>query len=152
MLDPYQGNRAAALPDAQPAPDSSASAFAGGGRADPQAVGLEAKEFELALRSGKEFAYVLALPARVGLACDEVHALLQRVPWLASSFPFRTTAPGRGVVEDYPDEQALAARILPLVETRPWLIARQGLAGIELSGDGMPRLDAVGWLSKAGAP
>ena len=153
MSNPGGANRTSASTNAFStlAPDSSAAALAAGMRADPQAVGLEAKELESALRSGKDLAYVLALPVRVGLACVEARTLLQRAPWLVSSQPFRTPGVASGEVVAQ-DAVALGPRILPLVETRPWLIARKGLAGVGLSGDGAPRLDAVGWLTKAGTP
>jgi hypothetical protein len=67
----------------------------GGGSAVP----LERAEFEMALRTGKEHAYILSVPRTMNEPCEVQQALLDRGPWA-------TTAP-----------------MIPLIDTRAYAIA-----------------------------
>jgi len=149
---------AAAWANSRRAADTRAPAV-GGERGKPDSslrgVGLDPVPFESALRAGNEVAYVLAVRILGAPSCSDMRTLLERAPWLAwrqSERPFTPPPPiaaEAGAVEDVP---AFGEHILPLVETRPWLIARAGLAGIQGARDGTPCLDGIGWRQRGSAP
>lgn len=99
-------------------PVRSALAAVGGGPAPVRAVGLEGRRWRAALLDGGEAGYVIPLPRRALAPCTARDRLGRRAPWL-----------GRA-----------GARLVPLVDTRPRLVLRRGVAGLVLDWDGVPRL------------
>jgi hypothetical protein len=88
----------------------------------PVVAGLEPDRFEEALRAGSEFLFVVALPHRALDPCRHLTLLSQRAPWLAVGWldPART--------------------IVPLVDTRSHLIAREGAVWLSVEWDGVVRI------------
>ncbi len=70
------------------------------------AVGLGEQDFEATLRVGDDFAYVLGTPRRAFDRCHELSELSRRAEWLAA-----------GQID-------LARAVIPLVDTRRYIIAR----------------------------
>ncbi len=120
-----------------------------GADAPLRAAGLDEEELAAALRAGGDFAYVLALPSRVAAPCAEADALLRSAPWLDAQDELRPAAGPTREPEALPRADDF---IIPLVEVRPWLIARRGLAGIGLDWDGTPDLRDLGWKPAGGRP
>lgn len=81
------------------------------------AVGLDAGDYEANLGVGDDFAYVLGVPTRAFDVCHETVALSRRVEWL-----------GVGRID-------LAAAVIPLVDTRRYIIARQNRLALALDWD-----------------
>lgn len=81
------------------------------------AASLGAQAFDAALRRSDEGAYVVALPRAPGDEAD-----------LCASLP----------------TLARVAAVLPLIETRPTLVYRQGVTGVEVEGTGTLWLDRIG--------
>jgi len=99
-----------------------ASPSAGGAAADyPRAAGLDRDALETSLRA--------CLPSSAGTAGAEAP-------------PVYILAIRRG---EAPLRLLLGARALPLALTRPFLVTKGSVTGVGLGGDGMPRLDSVGW-------
>ncbi len=113
--------RIAALASAGPASASSrglAAVVPGLLEAVPlHAVGLGADEYEATLRVGDDFAYVLGVLRRAFDVCHEMFTLARRAEWLAV-----------GRVD-------LAAAVIPLVDTRRYLIARPNRIALALDWD-----------------
>lgn len=80
------------------------------------ALGLPPDEFAAALASRTDAAYVVALPRRPFGACHELRRLLERAPWLAGA--------------------DLRRAIVPLIDVRTSLVARQGAGAGTLDLDG----------------
>ncbi|NIR42655.1 MAG: hypothetical protein GWN99_02085 [Gemmatimonadetes bacterium] len=85
---------------------------------------LEPDEFDEALESGSEFLYVVALPHRTLDPCRHLALLSERVPWLAV-----------GWLDP-------AATMVPLVDTRSHVIARDGTVSLRVDWDGVVRVAA----------
>jgi hypothetical protein len=83
------------------------------------AAGLAPNEFDAALRTGAELAYIASVPRLFIPACDETEALVAVAPWLAAG----SSATFAGVVA-------------PLVETRSVAVMIPGRTGFALTGDG----------------
>lgn len=81
------------------------------------AVGLDATAYEANLRVGDDFAYVLGVPRRAFDVCHEMVALSRSVEWL-----------GVGRLD-------LAATVIPLVDTRRYIIAREKRLALALDWD-----------------
>lgn len=116
-----------------PSPDgvlASALTAARGPAGRLRAAGLSPARFEDVLREGGAAAYVVALPRRTLAPCRDRARLRARVPWLDGT--------GRG--------------ILPLVDTRPHLVLRDGVAGVRLDWDGTPRLENAVAGARARSP
>lgn len=93
---------------------------AGGTEERLRPAALPPHRFDDALRAGGDAGYVLPLPRRALVPCWSRGRLRRRVPWLASG----------------------GTRLLPLVDVRPHLAVRRGVAGVRLDWDGVPRLTA----------
>jgi hypothetical protein len=84
-------------------------------------AGLDLAAFGAALAAGGEFTFVVALPRAPGDGCGATAALLARAPWLSAS------------------DGSVAAAVVPLVETRSYLLLRGAIAAA-LDRDGGVRL------------
>ncbi|HEY8469274.1 MAG TPA: ABC transporter substrate-binding protein [Longimicrobiales bacterium] len=112
---------------------------AAGARARVVDPGSDAR-YAAALRAGGAAAYVVPLEVVAGRdPCELVAALVERAPWLGES--------GRGPAAGAPGGASPAGddapRIAPLIETRPLLIVRRGIAGVAVDGSGMLVLDRL---------
>lgn len=87
-----------------------------------RAVALDDADFAVAMRRGREAAYIEALPRRVGDDCAAVQALVDRAPWILG---------GAGA-----SDLSLPAVVLPLVDTRARAVVRRGLTGLSVAWDG----------------
>lgn len=76
------------------------------------AQGLARAQLILNLRDGDEFAYIVSIPRRTPDACYEASRLIERAPWLS-----------------HPDID-LGDVMVPLVDTRPHVIARRDRFGL----------------------
>jgi hypothetical protein len=101
---------------------------AGGGASPVRSVGLAPGAFAEALRAGRDAAYILPAERTPGRPCDLMASALALAPWLLAE---PDSADGRG--------PALA----PLVETRPTLVLRRGVAGARIDGNGALRLEGL---------
>lgn len=72
----------------------------------PAAASMNASDFDDALRSARETAFVIAVPARSLAACVDTQSLFARVPWLAA------------------DSASWNGRLTPLIDTRRHAIVR----------------------------
>lgn len=96
------------------------------------AVGLSERDFEDALRRGNEFAYVVTVARRPLAACWEARSLAERAPWLV-------TGASPGAPAD--PHRAFANALVPLVDTRPYLILRaEAPAPVTVEWDVVPRV------------
>lgn len=86
-----------------------------------QATGLSSRDLAAALRDGREGAYILDLPSGVLSPCHELELVLSRAEWLAQGLA---------------DDGGAGVSLVPLVETRPWLVSRHPLGGVEVDWDG----------------
>ncbi len=102
--DPAASKEAAAIIDAVPDLDA----------VDPPvtAEGVTKRELDERLREGYDFAYIVPIERRPHDPCRQARALMDRVRWLAGM------------------EDRLHEAIIPLVETRPHVIVREGTAGV----------------------
>lgn len=124
----------------------------------PVAVGLAPAEFEAALHRGSEAAYVFGLPRRHADPRLQMTELVHAAPWVLQTL--KTQGGGSahiGILASAPPEslasQLTAAGIaVPLVFTRPHLVARHGLAGVVTDGDGALRFDRAGWMEGTRVP
>jgi hypothetical protein len=96
------------------------------------AVGLTERDFDDALRRGNEFAYVTAVARQPLAACWEARSLVESAPWLvAGASPNAPADPHR----------AFAHALVPLVDTRPYLILRTGdPVAVTVAWDGVPHV------------
>ncbi|UCG51073.1 MAG: hypothetical protein JSW58_12840 [Candidatus Latescibacterota bacterium] len=76
------------------------------------AEGTTTSELSRSLRSGDDFAYMVSVPRRPPDPCYEACELLKRAPWLAA-LGFE-----------------LSEALIPLVDTRPYVIAKQDKFGL----------------------
>ncbi len=111
--------------DIRPFGDELAAAVPGLGERPRRlnAVALSDSAFDSNLMEGGAFLFVLPLPLTVYDPCRALEELGSRAPWLALG----TLAPG--------------ALILPLIATRPYLVARKGVPSIHLDWGGTLRLE-----------
>jgi len=115
--------------------------------ADPlHAEGLAPGAFASSLRQANDLLYVFALPSQVVSPCAEMQDLFQKAPWIPGRSARQPGSP-MGI-----RELSLETRLLPLVETRPILMARRGLVGIDIGADGTLWLERLGWSRAGGAP
>jgi hypothetical protein len=91
-----------------------------------RAAALAPTEFDVALSSGNEFAYVVALPRQALRPCQGLRSLVTAAPWLLPKFA------ARGAAEDL----HLAKVLVPLVDTRSRVIVRRGVVGLVADWDG----------------
>jgi hypothetical protein len=105
---------AAMDPDAFPEAGLIAEAVPGmaGGPAPLRAMGVPRPTLDEHLGQGDAFAFVVPVPARPPDPCAAAGTLFRRVPWLAS--------PGA----------SLAQALIPLVDTRPHVVAATGGTGL----------------------
>jgi hypothetical protein len=82
------------------------------------ATGLDPRELSRSLRYGNDFAYILALPLRVPDPCVEANLFFSTILWLNTL------------------GSSLGEALVPLVDTRPTLIARPGKTGAAVDGFG----------------
>lgn len=71
-----------------------------------RAIGLQDDALRAALRRGLDSGYILSFPRHPPAPCEEWQSAVDRIPWLH---------PGA---------------IVPLIDTRPWAIVRQGRSGV----------------------
>lgn len=102
--DPATSAEAAAISDAIPG-------LTGGGFG-VTAVGVTGAELRSSIRTGGDFAYVIPIPKRPADPCFEASEMMRRMPWLSV------------LGSDFADA------MLPLVDTRPYLIANHDRAGL----------------------
>ena len=114
---------------------SSAPAFPGGGRGRPMG----------SLRGGARFDERVDLAVRVArLSQDRAGVLSQKGRRLGGLGRGPAAgAPGGAGPADNND----APRIAPLIETRPLLIVRRGIAGVAVDGSGTLVLDRLRWAT-----
>jgi hypothetical protein len=93
------------------------------------ATGLDSGAFRAALASGREVAYVTALPINPTNRCHELDIIHDLAPWLATADD--TLARGGG------EEQ----KIVPLVETRARAILRRQRVGVSIDRSGIMYLE-----------
>lgn len=111
-------------------PVRSALAALGGGTVPVRAVGLEGEEWRAALLDGGEAGYLIPLPRRALAPCAARERVRRRIPWIGGA----------------------GTRVVPLVDTRPRLVLRRGVAGVALDWDGVPRLAGARRESAGAAP
>ena len=87
------------------------------------AVGLAPDDFDAALRTGGELAFVVPVQHRPTLACLELERLLAAAPWLIG----QNGRPGASIATGI---------VAPLIETRSVAVVRRDRAGLTLTGDG----------------
>lgn len=126
----------------------------------PQALAIEAPEFEAALQAGRAGAYVLPVPRWTGGACRELAAILGRARWLQAiadttagtdrALPQNARALRPRDYTDLPQAERVALRLergrvlMPLLAVRPQLRARPDLAGLAVDGLGNIDLTRMG--------
>jgi hypothetical protein len=88
---------------------------------------LVGQVLDVSVRAAEESAYIVTLPRRVPDPCAARRALAAALPWLA----------GEGA-------------LVPLVDTRPAVLVRDGVAGLTVDFDGTPRLDRAGRRADGG--
>ena len=111
-------------------PVRAALAAVGGGPVPVRAVGLEGEGWRAALLGGDEAGYLIPLPRRALAPCAARERVSRRIPWIG----------------------AAGTRAVPLVDTRPRLVLRRGLAGVALDWDGVPGLAGARRESAGAAP
>jgi hypothetical protein len=99
----------------------------GGASEAVNAAGLPSPAFAEALRRGRDAAYVYPLYMNHVSGCARLGALIAAAPWLAEGIGGEPVRAGRPV-ED--------GRLLPLIRTRPHLLAGPGFGGAFLDGSG----------------
>lgn len=114
--------------------------------ADLRVRGVAGRAFAHALQAGDAGAYVVALDACYPDACPTLAALLARADWLQAGA-------GEG------DDPCAAARrlladgwVVPLTRSRPHLVWRGPLGGLELAHDGTPLVHGLGPARPAELP
>jgi hypothetical protein len=169
---PGEGARAAASPDSQTVsnvvyrsgdpdaerlasrmvaledPEDTTAAGLPGVKANALPVGVElpGDRFLASLARGGEWMYVVGLRQSFPDPCLDLELLLDRVPWI------RCRA-GDCTGEAVPlGAEALERAAIPLIMTRPSLVCRRTLAGIELGWDGIPRFRGAGWTGTPRVP
>jgi hypothetical protein len=127
----------------------SAADRGGAGVAVPEASGA----FAASLLQGREFAYVAALRRTYADDCLNLLELLQRTPWLAAAaWPQGASGEGPKDLRALADLLVEKGWVVPLVSTRPHLVARWSLAGVEIDGTGALRLERAGWTAGVRLP
>jgi hypothetical protein len=86
------------------------------------AVGLAPDDFESALRTGGELAFVAPIPRHSLTPCGELQPLLALAPWLAGSSSPNAAA-------------NVAVTLTPLVDTRPLAVVRRDRLGLRVTWD-----------------
>ncbi len=85
------------------------------------AIAMTSANLERALGNGRDYGYIVTLPRLVVDACTVAVDLLATAPWLSAIVP-------------------LSRAIIPLVDTRQWVIARRGRIRLEIDFYGTPLL------------
>ena len=110
----------------------------------PVAAALEPTEFAAALQTAGESAYILRLERGLATDCLQLATLLQAAEWLKRRLPAGAAGLPASAIADHLERTGAA---LPLVATRPHLVARNGLAGVHIDFDGTLRFDRAGWAA-----
>jgi hypothetical protein len=119
----------------------------------PPAVGLSAQAIADTLRSGADAAVVLGLEWHFAADCLQLAGPLAAAEWLRapSRDALSELETGRSAGREVAPEASVAAHLastgalIPLVATRPHLVARRGLVGIDVDSDGALRFGRAGW-------
>lgn len=149
--------------------------MSGAGAVRLRAIGLPPDEFDRALASGDEDAFVLGIDYAGATACAQLAGLLHAAPWLARHIE---SDDGGVLPEDASggsdhaaggwngadgaaasgSEEADAAHLsarfvargvaIPLVATRANVVARRGLVGLRFDDDGALRFDEAAWSAE----
>ncbi len=123
----------------------------------PIVSGLSQDEFERVVASGGAIACILPIDRRYARACFEIGALVGMADWLEDA----GLANGGGATDapaETPTAQGVENRLIksgaavPLVATRPNLLAKQGIVGFRRSGDGTLILEGAGWAAARAVP
>lgn len=122
---------------------------------------LPAEGADFALQWQMAGAFVLALDQEYPTGCQQLGALLRKASWLQDAALLRTdhspdSLAGADQATAKPaltPAEALTSQdmVRPLGLSRPWLVVRGFLAGIQLSYDGIPRLAGLGVAARAPA-
>lgn len=99
----------------------------------PIAVSLGAEDFSLALRTGRDWAYIYSQSDERGI-CLAKGQLLLDAPWLSAK------------------KNAFSGLVVGLVTTHTRLVTRNTLVSILRDGDGVFRFDHAGWVEPEDAP
>jgi hypothetical protein len=105
----------------------------------PVAAALRPAEFAAAVQAARESAYILRLNRCFAGDCLELGTLLQAAEWL------KPPGAARAPAIDLAEQLSTSGAAVPLVATRPHLVARRGLAGVRIEFDGTLRFDQAGW-------
>jgi hypothetical protein len=119
----------------------------------PPAVGLSAPAIADTLRSGGDAAVVLGMERHFATDCLQLAGVLAAAEWLRASGreALSELEAGRPAGGRAAPEASIAAHLAdlgalrPLVATRPHLVARRGLVGIDVDSDGALRFARAGW-------
>ncbi|MFH1841587.1 MAG: ABC transporter substrate-binding protein [bacterium] len=153
---PQRPGRGALQPPNQPAPG-----------ALPEAMALSWPEIAGAVQSARAGAYVVPWTREYASACLQLAALLSSAQWLQTAALASTVHGGNyppGVRAGNPRDDTDLAEVteaanrlerrgvvVPLIVTRPFLVATGRLAGIRLAYDGTLLLSGAGWISQTGS-
>lgn len=115
-------------------------------RTTPVGVELPGGRFLASLIQGGEWMYVVGLRHDFPDPCLDTELLLDRVPWI------RCLAGGCDGSSASLHADDLEQAAVPLIVTRPSLVCRKALAGVELGWDGIPMFRDAGWSDRRGVP
>jgi hypothetical protein len=101
------------------------------------------------LQSGTAGGTVLALPREYATSCLTLAGIVARAGWLATEL-VGTTADNGGDDGLIVLGARLEDRIVPLVYTHAYLVARGRPAGMTLTYEGVPLLGRAGWAAPPG--
>jgi hypothetical protein len=117
-------------------------------RTDALPVGVEmaGEPFLASLIAGGQWMYVVGLHRGFPDPCLDLELLIDRVPWM------RRRAGGGDGNDATLRTTDLERAAVPLVVTRPNLVCRKSLTGVELGWDGIPLFSGAGWSERRGVP
>ncbi|MFN0151199.1 MAG: ABC transporter substrate-binding protein [bacterium] len=123
----------------------------------PIVSGLSNDEFERVVASGAAVACILPIDRRYARACFEMGALIGMAKWLedaalANGRPAADTSPETPTARGVENRLIKSGAAIPLVATRPNLLAKQGIVGFRRSGEGTLLLEGAGWAAARAVP
>jgi len=125
--------------------------------AAPIVSGLARDEFERVVASGSAMACILPVDRRYELAGFEIGTLVGLANWLEDA-ALAIEDKDAGAAAEPPTARNVESRLMksgaavPLVATRPNLLAKQGIVGFRRSGDGTILLESAGWAAARAVP